>query len=281
MLSFKQHLESDSLTEALITFANQAYPKFGNVVILAGGAASGKGYVKDDLMGIDGLVLDVDALKKLTQSTPKIIEKIKKQFGVDISLDNFDMKVPENVAILHNIIGVALNLDDRKKQAIYSSILTADPSRKPNLIFDVTLKDLQKLQSIAHQVKNLGYDNKKIHIVWVINDIEVAKKQNLERKRVVPVEILINTHRGASLTMHDIVTMGNGLKKYMDGDIVFVFNKVNVDSEVRKSNYGGSYIKTANYFYLKRSGKAVDVNQLTKDVRAKLASYVPPSVSWV
>ena len=34
------------MNEKLITFGGKAYPKFGQVVILAGGAGSGKGFVK-------------------------------------------------------------------------------------------------------------------------------------------------------------------------------------------------------------------------------------------
>ena len=280
MLSFSSFMEESfsDLSEALITFAGQAYPKFGNVIILAGGAGSGKGFIKDKLIGAEGYTFDVDALKSLSMRTPKLIEKIKKEFGVDPSA--LDLKKPDDVAKLHDIIGTALNLDDKRKQILFTSIMTAAPDRKPNLIFDVTLKDLRKLQNITHQVKELGYDNEKIHIVWVINDIEIAKKQNTERSRQVPIEILVNTHRGASFTMHDIVNMGNDLKKYMDGDIVFAFNKVKVDSDVAVSDKGGMYIKDAKYFYVKRSGKPVDQEKLTKDLRAKISSYVPPSAVW-
>jgi hypothetical protein len=280
MLSFTNFMKESfsDLSEALITFAGQAYPKFGTVIILAGGAGSGKGFIKDKLIGVEGYNFDVDALKSLSMRTPKLIEKIKNEFGVDPS--KLDLKKPDDVAKLHDIIGTALNLDDKRKQILFTSIMTAAPDRKPNLIFDVTLKDLRKLQNITHQVKNLGYDNEKIHIVWVINDIEIAKKQNVDRPRQVPVEILVNTHRGASFTMHDIVNMGNGLKKYMDGDIVFAFNKVKVDSDVALSAKGGMYIKDAKYFYVKRAGKPVDQEKLTTDIRAKISSYVPPSAVW-
>jgi hypothetical protein len=99
----------------------------------------------------------------------------------------------------------------------------------------------------------------------------------------VPVEILVNTHRGASQTMLDIVNMGDRLKKYMDGDIVFAFNKVGVDAELAKSDSGGgSYVKTANYFYVKRSGKPVmDAESISKDVRAKISQYVPKNAEWL
>lgn len=280
MLSFTHFMKESfsDLSEALITFAGQTYPKFGTVIILAGGAGSGKGFIKDKLIGVEGYNFDVDALKSLSMRTPKLIEKIKNEFGVDPSA--LDLKKPDDVAKLHDIIGTALNLDDKRKQILFTSIMTAAPDRKPNLIFDVTLKDLRKLQNITHQVKNLGYDNENIHIVWVINDIEIAKKQNVDRPRQVPVEILVNTHRGASFTMHDIVNMGNELKKYMDGDIVFAFNKVKVDSNVAVSPKGGMYIKDAKYFYVKRAGKPVDQEKLTTDIRAKISSYVPPSAVW-
>lgn len=276
-------IQEDSLTsEALITFAGQAYPKFGNVVIMAGGAGSGKGFVKDKLVGMEGFVFDVDALKLLAVRTPAIIEKVKSELGVDLSELNAKgaLKNPENVFKLHTIIGDFLKLDDRRKTALYASILAAPADRKPNLIFDVTMKSLTQLQRYTIPIQALGYDTKKIHLVWVVNDIEVAKVQNLSRDRTVPTEILVNTHAGASQTMADIVNMGNALKKYLDGDIVFAFNKVRVDADFQSSNHGGSWIKTANYFYVKRSGKPVDQSKLDADLRAKISSYVPHTLAW-
>lgn len=280
MLSFNE-LEYGNLTEKLITFAGRAYPKFGNVIIMAGGAGSGKGFVKDKLVGAEGFTFDVDALKTLSARTPALIKKVKDETGVDMTKLSADMRNPDNVSKMHEIIGDYLNLDNKRMQAFYTSVLTAAKDRKPNIIFDVTLKDLRKLQNITSQVKNLGYDPKMIHIVWVVNDIEVAKKQNAERERMVPVEILVNTHRGASQTMGDIINMGSGLSKYMDGDIVFAFNKVGVDSDLRKTGKGGSYIKDSNYFYVKKSGKPVQsLANMSREIRAKISSYVPKGVSW-
>lgn len=283
MLSFKNYLaeEQQELIEKLITFGGQAYPKFGNVIIMAGGAGSGKGFVKDNLVGAEGYVFDVDALKTLAAKTPAIRKKVKDELGVDLENLAANLKTPENVSKLHEIIGDYLGLDDKKTKVFYTSILSADPERKPNIIFDVTLKDLRKLEKLTRQVKQLGYANENIHLVWVVNDIEVAIKQNASRDRTVPVEILVNTHRGASQTMLDIINMGKELKKYMDGDIVFAFNKVGVDSSIAKSGRGGQYIKDANYFYVKRKGKdVVSQENLGKDLKHKIASYVPKNVSW-
>ena len=287
--------EVEALLEKLITFGGQAYPKFGNIVVMAGGAGSGKGFILNKLVGMEGKVFDVDQLKTIAAKTPAIQKRVKDELGVDILALSQDLRNPENVGKLHDIIGNYLGTDKMKEKLFYRSVLTAPVDRKPNIIFDMTFKELSKLEKVARDASKLGYDKKNIHIVWVINDIEVAKQQNAERSRVVPSEILINTHRGAANTMGDIINMGNTLKKYMDGDIVFAFNKVNVDSELVKSDRGGkkigmkddpkrtggSYVKDANYFYVKRAGKApTPVDKLDKEIRMKIKSYVPKNVDW-
>lgn len=281
MKSFSTFVQQ-SLQEKLITFGGKAYPKFGNIVIMAGGAGSGKGFVKQNLVGVEGRTLDVDALKTLASKAPVIRNRVKKDLGIDLEKLSANLGDPKNVAELHRIIGDELELDDRVNNALFRSIMIAAPDRKPNVIFDVTLKDLKKLDKIAKQVSMLGYDKKNIHIVWVVNDIEVAKKQNLERDRTVDVNILINTHRGASNTMADIINMGKSLRRYMDGDIVFAFNKFKVDATLDKSGRGGQYIKAANYFYVKRQGNPpTPVDKLDDNIRAKIKSYVPKNIDWL
>lgn len=283
MLRFSSFLKEDynELIEKLITLGGKAYPNFGNVVIMAGGAGSGKGFIKDNLLGLEGYSFDVDDLKSLASRTPAIVSRIKSEMGIDLADLAANLKNPENVSKLHDIIGNYLKLDSARKKAFYRSVISAPAERKPNIIFDVTLKDLRKLQNIAQDVANLGYDKKNVHIVWVVNDIEIAKKQNAERDRKVPVEILVNTHRGASQTMLDIVNMGTSLKRYMDGDIVFAFNKIGVDADLVKSKRGGSYVKNANYFYIKKSGKPVmKLSDVSSDVKRKIAQYVPKNAEW-
>ena len=268
------------LLEKLVTFGKQAYPSFGHVVILAGGAGSGKGFVKDKLLGIEGITFDVDALKKLAIASKGINARVKKELKQDLS--KMDLRNPDNVRAVHEILSDYLNLPNKKQQAVFSSILSAHPDRKPNVIFDVTLKDLRKLEKLTSGIRDLGYNPRNIHIVWIVNDIEVAKKQNEMRDRRVPVEILVNTHRGAQHTMRDIVTMGANLKKYMDGSIVFVFNQAFVDSELAVSKRGGSYIKNAEFVYVKQPGTMpMDLKQLDTAVLQKIARYVPDGNNWV
>lgn len=284
MKTFRNYMAEDyqDLSEKLITFANQAYPKFGQVLIMAGGAGSGKGFVLSNLIGMDGIKFDVDALKTAASKAPLIKKRVKDELGIDIQKLSGDLKNPENVSTLHSIIGEFLHLDDRKQQATFQSIMTAAPDRKPNLIFDVTLSTLRKLETLCENARLLGYDKKNIHIVWVVNDVEVAKVQNAKRDRVVPAEILVSTHRGASSTMKEILAMGQQITKYMDGDLVFAFNKVGVDAEfVKGTNKKAGYVKTANYFYVKRSGHTMmSMDQIDKDIKAKIAAYVPKDLVW-
>lgn len=276
---YKNRLEQ--INEALITFGGQAYPKFGNVIIMAGGAGSGKGFVKSTLIGAEGYTFDVDELKTLAIRTPAIVKRVKDDLGLDLTDIGSDLGNPDNVSKLHDIIGDYLNIPDRRTKSLYRSIMLADKNRKPNLIFDVTLKDMRKLQNISRNVTQIGYDKSNIHIVWVVNDIEVAKRQNAMRARSVPAEILINTHRGAAQTMGDILNMGKDLAKYMDGDIVFAFNKIGVDVELSKSGKGGMVVTDANYFYVKRKGKSpTSIKDLNADLKRKISSYVPKNIEW-
>ena len=272
---------AEDLMEKLITFGGKAYPKFGNIVIMAGGAGSGKGFVLNKLVGVEGKVFDVDELKRLASKTPAIKKRVKKELGVDIEALGKDLKNPDNVSKLHDIIANFLGADKGKERMFYRTVLTAPADRKPNIIFDMTFKEITKLEKVANDASKLGYDKKNIHIVWVVNDIEVAQAQNAKRARRVPSEILINTHRGAANTMGDIINMGTKLKKYMDGDIVFAFNKVGVDANLATSGKGGSYVKDANYFYVKKQGKApTSIDKLDKDIRRKIKGYVPKNVEW-
>ena len=246
-----------------------------------GGAGSGKGFVLSNLVGLEGKVLDVDELKTAAAKSPLIRKRVKAETGMDIEAIASDLKNPENVGKLHDIIANVLQLDTRQKKVLMRGILGAAPDRKPNLVFDTTLKDLQKLGNLSRMLTNVGYEKRNIHIVWVVNDIEVAKAQNLTRSRTVPAEILVNTHRGASQTMADIVNMGKTLKTYMDGDIVFAFNKVGVDADLKVSGGGGSFLQDAKYFYAKRAGKPpTPVASLDKDIKAKISKYVPKAVTW-
>jgi hypothetical protein len=261
------------LNEKLITFGGQAYPKFGNVVILAGGGGSGKGFIIKRLLGIEGNQFNVDDLKSLALRSTKIKQKVKDDLGIDIS--DFSLKNSTDVSKLHDIINSELNLPNKRDNVKYSSILTADTDRKPNLIFDTTLGTLKKLHEISRNVQMIGYDINNIHIVWVINDFEIAKQQNAKRSRVVPEFILDDAHRGTSVTMKSILDMEDGLEDVANGDIWFVFN--NIVSLVH-SDAGGSVLKDIHTVKVKSKGDTtINIEQSVVD---KVRQLVPKTKTW-
>lgn len=280
MRSFKQFCEDVmQVDEKLITFGKKAYPKFGQIVILAGGAGSGKGFVLDKLLGIEGNVLDVDALKALAIGSTKLSKRIKDETGVD--LKDLSLKDPENVKKIHELLADIYGITKANQRRVMSGALAAPADRKPNLIFDVTLKDLSKLETITRNAQELGYDKKNVHVVWVLNDLEVAQEQNRNRDRVVPDEILLVTHEGVSITMARMMDMGSSLSKYLDGDMYIAFNKKGVDTKIKTSDTGGFYIEDANYLQIKKVGKRVmSRNDLAKEVNNKIRKYTPDTPVW-
>ncbi len=295
MKSFKQFIE-----ESLIIFGKSRYPASGHAVIMAGGAGSGKGFIKNKLLGIEGYNFDVDELKLLATRSPQIISKIKASHNIDLSkMDPSKHKgalnKPSNVATLHDIVANVLNLPNKRTDILYTNIIMSPPDLKPNLIFDVTMKNMDQLRNFTLPIQGLGYDSRNIHLVWVVNDISVAIDQNKKRDRTVPIEILVHTHEGASETMHNIINMGEQISTYLDGAIVLAFNKVGVDVSVQQRHpsnpqsntpkefggkYKGGYVEKANYVYLKRPGEKINYSKLTRELRAKIDTYVPKNISW-
>lgn len=280
---------SKQIDEALITFGRKAYSKFGQVVILAGGAGSGKGFVLSNLLGIDGKVFDVDALKELAMKSTVFSKRVKDETGRDITKMN--LKDPKEVADLHVLLSDVYGLTKNHKNSAYSSILLADPRRKPNLIFDVTLANIKKMEDISRDVQQMGYDKDCIHVVWVMNDIKVAMKQNLDRDRVVPDNILMGTHKGAAISMSKIVSDSEYTQRYMDGDIWIAFNKRGVDSEIVFSSQkgglkgdktsGGSYVLKSNTIKIKEKGKKTkSKDDLPDELFKKIKDYTPKSVDF-
>lgn len=270
---------SDILMEKLITFGGQAYPKFGHIVILAGGAGSGKGYQTDKLLGIQGKVMDVDRLKSLSLRSAKIQQAAKQITGIDLS--DMDLGNPDHVRTVHELLSDEMKVTSRYEQNLFAGIIAQPKDRKPNLIFDVTLKSMSKLESITRNVKALGYQPENIHIVWVVNDVTVALQQSRDRERVVPDEILINTHQGVAITMKLLLSMGDALQKYMNGDIWITFNRAGIDTNTQQSDYGGSYIDQANYFRVKQQGRGqIPPEKLSQNLYNKIREYAPKSVTW-
>lgn len=276
------------LQEVLITLNQKSNDnKFGNVVILAGGAGSGKGFVLTNMIDIQGKVFDVDALKSFMINSTQLADKIKKEKDIDVKTLN--LKNPQDVSRLH-MLAKEVGLERIVKDTMYKSIALADPDRKPNLIFDVTLKSPDALVEISEQIAHLNYDKKKIHIVWVVNDVQVAIEQNEKRSRSVSSDILLATHSGVASTIKILLHPLFKIRNYADGKVVFAFNKAKVDSEIastdkkasnvfKNKTAQGFYIKEADYVVIKEVGQEPkDLDKINSYLLQKIVSYIPDSV---
>lgn len=279
----QDHSRAGILEEALIQLANQKDSHFGQVVILAGGAGSGKGTILKNLLDIKGKVFDVDELKSWMTRIPEWRKELQKALpGVDLDKPDW-LSNPDNVSTAHGV-AKKLGIEGRQKNTVFDSVMLADPRRKPNLIFDVTLKEYSKLEDIIKYVTDAGYQKQNVHIVWVLSEMTAAIKNNASRTRQVKEEILIDTHEGASATMADIVKNGALLRSKLDGNIVVAFNTVRlegasdttiIEKEVSGRRKKASYISKAIYVFLKKRGQPVlSLKDLKEELRNKLLDSV-------
>lgn len=243
--------------------------KFGQVLIASGGAASGKGYALQNFIDSSSYkTFDVDELKAQ-------LIKLAKLKG-DKEIANLNLREPSDVAKLHQIVKEK-GLADKKMSALLSS---ASPERLPNLIFDKTGKSKKDFEDVVKLVTSYGYKPDNIHVIWVLTDYKVAYKGNLTRERIVPRDTFLQTHKGASTTMQEIVS--GSIPKGVDGDIHVILNNRTetqpwTDSEggVIINSKGGITPKSFTSIKIKDSGKSYEPNE---KIQTKLADWIVKNV---
>jgi hypothetical protein len=246
----KESVNEEQIDEKLITFSNRA--PYGQIVFMAGGAGSGKGYAIDNFIDSAGFkVRDVDEMKKAVGKLDQLgkfsVDKWYKKYGKKLSdkpgksgglspkahIEEFvlgkglsisdiskDLKNPNNVASLHYIVD-SMGLKDKW----LISMLSGKDNKEtlPNLLFDITAKKVSSITDVITPLIANGYDAKNIHLIWVLSNFHVAIKANKDRDRMVPEDILLQTHEGAGKTMWEVMT--KILPKGLNGRIDVILNK--------------------------------------------------------
>lgn len=247
--------------------------KNGQVLFLAGGAGSGKGFSQEMFIDVkDYKVFDVDALKQ------RLI-KLAKLKGDNPEIANLDLKKPEDVFKLHQYVsdkGLAdKQIDNLLKNASSDKGL-------PNLLFDVTLKNSKKFDDISEKLMAYGYQPQDMHLVWVLADYEIAIVQNQERPRVVPADIMFQTHTGAASTMSQILK--GELPKNLQGEVYVMLSEkgktdIYLDPKTGKAKTGISAltgketitVKDFPYIKVKDAGKSI---RKDKEIQAQVYDWV-------
>jgi hypothetical protein len=294
----KRDFEAYSLlSEKLIVFNNGA--KYGQIVFLAGGAGSGKGFaINNYISGNDFKIRDVDELKiafqkldgmgkfttedllkkygdKIKESDAAFIEKHITSKG--LSLSQLNLKVPEHVYALH----VLVRATGVKEKTLDLLLDGAKENILPNVLFDSTFADMSDLEVYLPKLIEIGYDPKNIHIAWVLTNYEIAMKNNAKRDRVVPDDILLRTHRGAAQTILSLVK--KSLPVTIDGGIYVILNNPDntmflIDpktGEHYKDIKGKKVVKDFLYITMKKPGKAITNDA---DVKKQLYTWIKDNV---
>lgn len=242
------HLKEEYLEEKAIVVGNGA--RYGQIIFLAGGAGSGKGFtVTNFLEGDKFKVRDVDEWKRIVLK----INSIKRE---NEELLNLDLRNPDHVFKLHkHVEGMGL-----KDKTLLGLLQGMTEGRLPNIIFDVTLKKESAITNVLPSLLAAGYKPEDINLVWVLTDYSVAVKQNKTRSRVVPDDILLQTHEGAANTM--IRMIEKGMPNGMDGSLHVVLGGkkhtvfyTDEKGKPLKTSRGKYVIKSFDYITVKKAGK--------------------------
>ena len=301
-LKFSEYVDlkdykATQLVEKQILYNNGA--KYGQIVFLAGGAGSGKGFaVQHFMQGSEFKIRDVDELKIAFQkldalgkfTTQDLLDKygdkiserdkdlIKKELiDKKLRMNQLDLKTPTHVYILH----VLVRATDVKNKTLDLMLAGAEKGQLPNLIFDSTFKEVEDMTNVLPKLFEAGYEPKNIHVSWVLTNYQIAIKNNKSRARVVPEDILLATHAGAAQTVYNLVT--TAMPPTVQGGIYVILNNPEntifiVDPQTGKAykdKKGNPVIKDFKYLTLKEPGKPA---KKELDVKKQLLTWIKDNV---
>jgi hypothetical protein len=285
------------LVEKQILYNNGA--KYGQIVFLAGGAGSGKGFaIKHFMQGSEFKIRDVDELKiafqkldalgkfttqdlldkygdKISQKDKELIQK--ELTDKNLKMGELNLKTPTHVYILH----VLIRATDVKNKTLDLMLAGAEKGQLPNLIFDSTFKEVSDMTDVLPKLFAAGYEPKNIHVSWVLTNYQIAIKNNKSRARVVPEDILLATHAGAAQTVYNLVT--TAMPPSVQGGIYVILNNPEntifiVDPKTNKAykdKKGNPVIKDFKYLTLKEPGKPA---KKELDVKKQLLTWIKDNV---
>jgi len=251
---------------------------YGQVIFLVGGAGSGKGFARTHfLQGNKFKKRDVDEWKNIFLKIAALKNKYPK-------LKSLDLNNPDDTSILHQWVKDK-GIKDKTLDALLSDVKVG---RLPNILFDISYKEKNDIDSILPSLMEAGYNPINLHVVWVLTNYGIAVKQNREPKRgrVVSDQIMLDTHEGASNNMWQM--LNSGTPKGINGSVHIILGGKehtvffkdadgNEFSGQQKSKYGTDrvIIKDFKYLTLKEPGKSMTSDA---DLRAQAMKWIVDNV---
>lgn len=295
-LEFKDY-KAYELVEKQILYNNGK--KYGQIVFLAGGAGSGKGFaIQHFMQGSDFKIRDVDELKIAFQkldalgkfTTQDLLDKYgdkisdkdkelirRELIDANVKMGELNLKTPTHVYILH----ILVRATGAKDKTLDLLLAGAEKGQLPNLIFDSTFKEVEDMTNVLPKLFASGYEPKDIHVSWVLTNYQIAITNNKKRARVVPEDILLATHAGAAQTVYSLVT--KAMPPEVQGGVYVILNNPEntifiVDPKTNKAykdKKGNPVIKDFKYLTLKEPGKPAKTEL---DVKKQLLTWIRDNV---
>ena len=269
MLTFSQFLAEKYLEEKLIMY-NQG-KRYGQIVFLAGGAGSGKGFAIRNFMEKEKFkVRDVDEWKRAFMKLADTQDKYPEIQGLKL-------KNPKDVAKIHAFVK-KMGIKDK---TIDLMLADANSRHLPNILFDITMKDANDIAQYMPKLIKAGYDAKNIHLTWVLTNYAVAIVNNQNRERVVADDIMLLSHEGAATSMYDVIK--GKLPRGLNGSVRVILNNRDntipyVDPDTKKpmkTSQGNILVKDFTYLTFKKEGKSVGPEM---DVKRQLLGWIAANV---
>ena len=228
MLSF-----SKFLSEERINLGGGA--KYGQVILLMGGAGSGKSTATRKYVNTRGYkVINPDDVKELiVRAADKGNPAFKEMKGVD----PFSR---EGSQIVHRYL-IKTKLGKKKMDLMLASIKLAPPDKKPNLVLDRTFSYPREMERVVPGLIEAGYKPENIHIVFVMTDANIAVERNRSRERSIPDEVVMRTNKGARINFYRLFFKGNDATSMINGDYYVVINR---GAEIVKVKSAGQRVDT-------------------------------------
>ena len=269
MLTFSQFLAEKYLEEKLIMY-NQG-KRYGQIVFLAGGAGSGKGFSVEGFMEKEKFkVRDVDEWKKAFM-------KMSDLQGKYPEIQGLNLKKPRDVAKIHAFVKKM----DIKDKTLDIMLADANSRHLPNIMFDITMKDANDIEQYMPKLIKAGYDAKNIHLTWVLTNYAVAIVNNQNRERVVADDIMLLSHEGAATSMYEVIK--GKLPRGLNGSVRVILNNRDntipyVDPDTKKpmkTSQGNILVKDFTYLTFKKEGKSIGPEM---DVKRQLLGWIAANV---
>ncbi len=224
-------LEDLLVEDKMIRYNGELAPKFGWCVIYVGGPASGKGSATKFLSRLEGRYYNVDDLKEIKRmwgikdpetgkphsdnfETPvggevPVLDRYGNpkldKHGNPITIDRFrNMSNSDFVSELHYEMKP---LSKKWKNAILNNPEDKQGrERLPNIIFDITGDEVDKIMEIVRSLKPIGY---KIAVIWILSTIEKAFDNNMHRDRTVdPDTVFLPKHKAVIQAQEELFETG-------------------------------------------------------------------------